>query len=99
MTPEQRETVTRFKAMIDLIATGSDGYADPDQGLELEVLSRAVLRVDTALGGGSGPAALSALRLADATSKWIEDMISGRRDPDIAEAWFRARAELVEPND
>lgn len=98
MTPEQRATVNRFKAMIDLIKTGSDGYALPDQGLELEALSMGVLRVDTALVE-SGPTERPALQLADATAKWLTEMISGRRDPAVAERWFQARAEFIEPDD
>jgi hypothetical protein len=97
MTDDERATITRFKAMIDLIRCGSDGYALPDQGLELEALSNQMLRVDVALVGKSGPAELSALHLADATAKWVAEMISGRRDPDIAERWFKARAKFIEP--
>jgi hypothetical protein len=97
MTDEQREAVQRLQDMIGLIQTGSDGYALPDEGLHLHILSMQVLRVDTALAGCSGPAELSALALADATSRWLGEMISGRRDPDIAQRWFQARAELIEP--
>lgn len=96
MTDEQRATVQRLQDMIGLIQTGPDRYALPEQGLELHCLSMQVLRVDTALAGENVPAALSALRLADATAKWITEHITGRRDPDVAERWFKARAELIE---
>ncbi len=82
MTDEQRATVERLQDMIGLIRTGPDGYALDDQGLELHCLSMQVLRVDTAVAGQSDPAALSALRLADATAKWLTEHINGRREPD-----------------
>lgn len=40
----------------------------------------------------------SLLALADSTSKLIAATVSGDRDPAIPEAWFKARAELVEPD-
>ena len=41
----------------------------------------------------------SLLNLADAVSKWLTELISGNRDPAIAEALFKARAEVIEPKD
>ena len=41
----------------------------------------------------------SVLNLADATRRLIAAPDSGDRDSAIPQAWFRARAELVEPED
>jgi hypothetical protein len=59
-----------------------------------------VLKIDTIFLGRADLDAeqRSVLKLADATSKLIEAMDNGDRDPTIPEAWFRARAELIEPS-
>jgi hypothetical protein len=97
MTDEQRDTVYRFVAMINLIKLGPDGYALYDEGLHLHILSMRVLQVDTALAGCSDPAERSALQLSDATAKWITEHVTGRRSPDVAQRLFKARAEYIEP--
>jgi hypothetical protein len=98
MTDDERNTINLFKAGVNLIKTGPDGYPLPDQGLELDFLAKSVLKIDTMFIGHRDLDAeqRSLLNLADATSKWLAELISGRRDPDVAQAWFKARAEVVE---
>lgn len=103
MTPDERSTINLFKAAVNLIPTGADRYPipHPDRVSDLGLLARYVLKVDMILLGRDDLNAeeRSLLNLADATSKWIAEFESGSRDPAIAEAWFRARAELVEPKE
>lgn len=101
LTPDERRTIDEFKTGISLLRTGPDGFPLPGQALELHVLGHFVLKVDTILIGRSDLDAeeRSLLNLADATSKLISATDSGDRDPAIPEAWFRARAELVEPKE
>jgi hypothetical protein len=106
MTEDQRHTIETFKAGVSLTKTGADGFPIPHEflGLELQVLGRLVLKVDTILLGRPdvrlddlNAEERSLLALTDATSRLIAAMESGDRDPAIPEAWFKARAALVEP--
>ena len=103
VTDEQRRDIDEFKVAVSLIQTGTDGFPLPGQSLELHVLGLCVLKVDTIwLREGVrlddlNPEARSLLNLTEAASRVIAAMDSGDRDPAIPEAWFKARAELVEP--
>jgi hypothetical protein len=99
MNTEQRATVTRVKAMIDLIRCGPDLYPLDGQSLELDCLGRAMLRATMALveQNGGSQADPTAVELLDSCSDWLAEQISGRRSPDVAQRFFKARAEYVEP--
>ena len=96
---DERRTIDEFKVAISLIKTGPDRFPLHGQGLELDILARKVLAIDMLYIGRDDLDAeqRSLLNLADATSKWIGETVTGDRDTDIAEAWFKARAELIEP--
>jgi hypothetical protein len=98
LTDAQRYTVTVFTGAIDRIATGPDRYPipHPDRVADLGVLGQYLLKIDMMFLGRDdlNPEQRSLLVLADATAAWIAEFESGNRDPEIAERWFRARAEL-----
>jgi hypothetical protein len=102
MTDDERRTIDVFKVGVSLIRTGLDGFPPPEQGLELEIVAGSALKVRVVLaryGDDLDAERRSVLNLADATSRLIAATASGERDPEIAEAWFKARAELIEPDD
>jgi hypothetical protein len=105
LTDAERRSIYLFKAVISLLKTDADGFPLPDQGLEIEILGRKMLEVDTIfLRDGIqlddlDPEAVSLLNLTEATSQLIAATASGDRDPAIPEKWFRRRGELVEPKD
>lgn len=99
MIYDKREAINAFKANFDLIRKGPDGYPLPDQGLELDVLGRQLLKVGMVCSLGSDPEERSLQRFTDATARMLAAMISGDRDPAIPAAVFKARAEVVEPKD
>jgi glycine/D-amino acid oxidase-like deaminating enzyme len=96
-TDDERREIDRFKVGISLLRTGPDGFPLLGQELELDILSRQVLKIDMICKSADTAEKASLFKLADATSRLIAAMISGERDPAIPEAWFKARAELVEP--
>jgi hypothetical protein len=61
-------------------------------------MSRQVLKIDMICHQADTAEKRSLLALADSTSKLIAATVSGDRDPAIPEAWFKERAELVEPD-
>lgn len=102
MTDAERHTIEIFKGAVNRIKTGADGYPITHEMLdvELQATGRLVLEVDQILlphRDELDAELRSVLALADATSNWIAETESGNRDPAIAQAWFRARAELIEP--
>lgn len=101
MNPEERRAVDEFKVAISLMQTGPDGFPTvrPMLPLELHALGLKMLAVSTILArrGELNPEERSLNVLTVATSEWIAATESGTRDPDTAQAWFRARAELIEP--
>jgi hypothetical protein len=103
MTEEERHTIEAFKAGVSVIRTGADGYPIPHEaiGAELYGLSILGLKVATILLGPDdlNAAQRSVLNLSNATSRLIAATQNGDRDPAIPEAWFRARAELIELDD
>lgn len=101
MTPDERHTIDAFKVNISLIQTGADGFPLAGQGLELDILGRQVLKIDTICRAGDTAEKQALLNMADAASRMVAAMASGDRDPAIPAAWFKARAELgqIEPED
>jgi hypothetical protein len=106
LSDDERHTIDMFKVAVSLLKTGPDGFpiAHPMLPTELHVLGHCVLQVDTIFLGREGvrlddldAEERSLINLADATSRLIAATDSGDRDPAIPKAWFRARAELVEP--
>ena len=99
MTPDERNTVNLFKAAVNMIKTGPDGFPLANQGLELAVAARLALQVtrDCLRRGEPDAEQRSLMALTGTTSRIIEATYDGNRDPAIPEKWFRARAELVEP--
>jgi hypothetical protein len=101
MTDEERHTIETFKATVSLIKTGADGYPVPHPMLRVELDSTAMLalKVHVMLTRRDDLTAAerSVLNLVSATSRLIAATDDHNRDPAIPEAWFRARAELIEP--
>lgn len=96
---DDERTIYNFKSAQHLIPMAPDGYPAPHEFLDLELraLGRMLLKVDMLCHLGETPEHQSLLRLTEATAKWIAETESGNRDPAIAEARFKALAELVEP--
>lgn len=96
------QPVQFFLAVDSLIKTGPDGYPEYHEGsgIELSILDRTAAKVIQRLARRDDltPHELSVLRLARTDTAWLAAMKKRDRDPALAEARFKARAELVEAN-
>lgn len=90
-----------FLNVDSLIKTGPDGYPEYHEGsgMELNILDRAAAKVIHLLNRHAdiSPHEASVLRLARTDTAWLAAMKKRDRDPALADARFRAKAELVEP--
>lgn len=96
------EPIDFFLNVDSLIKTGNDGYPEYHEfsGTELNILDRAAAKVIArfARRDDLSPHEVSVLRLARTDTAWLAGMKKRDRDPALAEARFKARAELVEPS-
>jgi hypothetical protein len=102
MTTATSSEPIRFFLNVDaLIRVGPDGYPEYHEGsgMELSILDRSAAKVIQRLSRRDDltPHELSVLRLARTDTAWLAAMKKRDRDRAIAEARFKARAELVEP--
>lgn len=92
--------VQAFLAADSLIKLGPDGYPQYHEhsGLELKHLDDSAEKLTKLLAGRDDLTdhETSVLRLARTDTAWLAAMKRGDRDPALAEARFRARAELVD---
>ena len=97
------DPVAFFLSVDSLIKTGRDGYSvyHPGSGLELTILDSAALKATRHLCRRENLSdyEASVLRLARTDIALLAAMKKRDRDPALAAARFRARAELVEPDD
>lgn len=92
-----------FLAADAIIKLGPDGYPQYHEhsGLELKNLDDWAEKITNLLAGRGdlNPHETSVLRLARTDTAWLAAMKRGDRDPALAEARFKAQAELVEPDE
>jgi|GEM_PF-6643289 len=88
MTPEQQNTVNKFKGGASRINTGPDGFPSPDLGIGLVTeWARQIV--------GFCPQGDPSRRAADAWLKLVTSCEDGTRDPAVAEEWIEALAGLL----
>ena len=95
--------IQTFLAIDGLIKLGPDGYPEYHEGsgLELKNLDDSAAKITKLLAARDdlNPHESSVLRLAGIDTAWLAAMKRGDRDPALADARFRAQAELIQPED
>ena len=88
-----------FLAAVNTINTGPDGFPNnPAQTLEITVMARWANQIlDTNLEHAGDPVPYIDGAVVASARSWLDLLATcrdGIRDPDIAAAWFKARAQI-----